>query len=417
MLPIKVLPNSFSFVSRLQIRWIRTNLLVMNSKVGDDSSRGKVAAEKKANKDSSPMDTKIKTMKTLTNSKNPTRYLRRSFVPNHRNEEREHDNLKDVLSKKYLKMESCTTITTGEGYNLKECVRFLKSQGYKPTNLITGEIVTFRYQDNGHKGDIMILGQNGSIVSWGFGESTVRDKIVPLVEGASINPLAKEDFETEDMDYVELVKKQDVERFLSGNNGAKPKFVDESFLSGDLILINSLDADQGMLDKAAFSSGLSRSTNLAVLEEAMEKHISKTRTITENISKGTKLNLKSNDALKSIGRLFLIRGKLNLYSELIETPDLYWSEPQLEVIFKNVSRYLDIGPRINILNSKLDYSTDECRALISLLNERNGAFLEWIIIYLIAFELCFEIYHFYQRYYSPQCIETKSNDPNVKEKN
>ncbi|CAI6442802.1 CMF_HP2_G0012080.mRNA.1.CDS.1 [Saccharomyces cerevisiae] len=75
-----------------------------------------------------------------------------------------------------------------------------------------------------------------------------------------------------------------------------------------------------MLDKAAFSSGLSRSTNLAVLEEAMEKHISKTRTITENISKGTKLNLRSSDALKSIGRLFLIRGKLNLYSELIETP-------------------------------------------------------------------------------------------------
>ena len=184
-----------------------------------------------------------------------------------------------------------------------------------------------------------------------------------------------------------------------------PKNADQSFLCGDLILINSLDSDQGMLDKAAFSSGLSRSTNLAVLEEAMEKHILKTRTITENISRGTKLNLKSSDALKSIGRLFLIRGKLNLYSELIETPDLYWSEPQLEEIFKNVSRYLDIAPRINILNSKLDYSTDECRALISLLNERNSTFLEWIIIYLIAFELCFEIYHFYQKHFL-HCSET-----------
>lgn len=409
MLSFRGLTSSFGFVSRSQIRRLGTGLLIQNSKVRDDRWRDELAAERETYKGNKPVDTKIKTMKTLKNSKNPTRFLRRSFVPNHRVEENGRDNLEDVLSKKYLKVKNCITITTGEGYDLKECVRLLNSQGLQPINLVPDEIVTFGYQDNGDKGEIMILGQNGSIVSWGFSESTVRNRVVPLVEAASINPLNGEEFETEDMDYVELKKKQDLDKVFSSKNEVTPKIAGESFLSGDLIIINSLDSDQGMLDKAAFSSGVSRSTNLAVLEKAMEKHISKTRTITENISKGTKLNLRSSDALKSIGRLFLIRGKLNLYSELIETPDLYWSEPQLEDIFKNVSRYLDIGPRINILNSKLDYSTDECRALISLLNERNSTFLEWIIIYLIAFELCFEIYHFYQKY-SSCCTETAIND-------
>ncbi|CAI4058758.1 Mrx10p SKDI_04G4930 [Saccharomyces kudriavzevii IFO 1802] len=412
MFSLRGLPNSFCFVSKSQIRWIGTSLAVQNLKVRDDRWKDKLAAENKIDKGSKPMDTKIKTMKTLKNSKNSTRYLRRSFVPNHGTKENGYDNLEDVFNKKCLKVKNCTTITTGEGYNLKECMRLLNSKGLKPTGLVTDEIVTFSYQDNGTKGDLMILGQNGSIVGWGFGESTVRNKIVPLVKAASINPLSEEDFETEDMDYVELEKKKDLEKLFSGNKNVTLKTVDQSFLSGDLILINSLDSDQGMLDKAAFSSGLSRSTNLAVLEEAMERHISKTRTITENISKGTTLKLKSSDALKSIGRLFLIRGKLNLYSELIETPDLYWSEPQLELIFKNVSRYLDIVPRINILNSKLDYSTDECRALISLLNERKGTFLEWIIIYLIAFELCFELFHLYQRY-SPQSLEPTNDDPSA----
>ena len=187
-------------------------------------------------------------MKTLKNSKNPTRYLRRSFVRNHRIEENGHDDLEDFLSKKYLKVKSCTTITTGEGYDLKECMRLLGNQGFRPTNLITDEIVTFSYQDNGNKGDIMILGQNGSIVSWGFDESSVRNKIVPLIEAASINPLSAQNFETEDMDYVELEKNQDLEKYFNRNSKLTPKNADQSFLCGDLILINSLDSDQGMLD-------------------------------------------------------------------------------------------------------------------------------------------------------------------------
>ncbi|KAJ9570340.1 MIOREX complex component 10 [Nakaseomyces glabratus] len=341
----------------------------------------------------------VKTTKFTKGIANPTRYLRRSFVPRSKkvnavDTESEDDKFESSILKT-LVIKPCTTVTTGERYDLGKCLEILNINGFQPSNLIPGEIVSFNYRTNGIDGTIMILGQTGSVVCWGVDERTALIEIVPLISEATVNKLEVEEYETEDMDYIEIESAEDLEN-LRSHSGIQSDPKTNSRLIGDVILINSIEKSEGILDKAAFSSGLSRSTALAVLENAMERHISNTRIITEKISTGLKLKVKESDALKSIGRLFLIRGRLNLYSELIETPDLYWSEPELEIIFKDVSRYLDISPRINILNSKLDYSTDECRAILSLLNERNSSFLEWIIIYLITFEVIFELFHFYK---------------------
>lgn len=338
----------------------------------------------------------VKTMKLPKRVHSPSRHLRRSFVPSYNLPKSSFDvqNIEQRLTSQ-MQTKICTIITTGEKYKLDEAIKALNRNDYRPSIVIPDEIIAFGYRKNGTSGDVMVIAQTGSLVSWGLDEETVKKEIVPLIQEACVNPLADVDFESEDMDYVELSKLADVKLLNLSNSSVG----DVSLLAGDLIIINSIDPDLGLLDKAAFASGLSRSTTLAVLENTMEKHILNTRVITEKISKGAKINLKESDALKSIGKLFLIRGRLNLYSELIETPDLYWSEPHLERIFKNVSRYLDIAPRISILNSKLDYCTDECRALISLLSEKKSTFLEWIIIYLITVEVCFELYHFYERYW------------------
>ncbi|ONH71348.1 hypothetical protein BON23_5157 [Saccharomyces cerevisiae] len=175
MLSFRSLTSTFGFVSRFQIRRLGTSLSIQNLEVQDGRWKGKLATEKKTNREHKSVDTNIKTMKMLKNPKNSTRYLRRSFVPNHRKQENGRDILEDSLSKDHLKVKSCITITTGEGYDLKRCMKLLTMQGLQPTNLIPDEIVSFSYQDNGNKGDVMILGQIGSIVSWGFSESSVRN--------------------------------------------------------------------------------------------------------------------------------------------------------------------------------------------------------------------------------------------------
>ncbi|SCV99486.1 LAFE_0A04214g1_1 [Lachancea fermentati] len=355
--------------------------------------------------DSQPL---VKTTKPPKTSVYPDKYLRRSFVPKNKKRIKANGDLgnsaEDSLGA-FLKVKPCTTITTAEAYDLSKVIHSLNASGYHPVNLIPGEIVSFKYLYDGCRADIMVLGNSGTVVSWGFDESCVLEVILPLLNGARVNPLPENLLETEDMDYVEIDTDQDLLKVRQHIN----KVDEGSLLEGDLMIINSTDTDQGLLDKAAFSSGMSRSTRLAVLEASLDAHIERTRKFTEALSVGRKLNVSESDILRSTGRLFLMRGKLNLYSELIETPDLYWSEPQLEKIYKQISKNLDIQPRITILNTKLDYATEESRALMAVLNEKKSTHLEWIIIYLITVEVCFELHHYYERYWLDKNTEVNSH--------
>lgn len=307
----------------------------------------------------------------------------------------------------FLKTKPCTTVTTSESYDLNKVISSLNASGYHAISLVPDEIITFKYFYNGCHSDIMVLGNSGTVVAWGLEESFVFENILPLIEHGRVNPLTEECVESEDLDFLQVENAEDLEKVRQITNRSAP----ESFVEGDLIIVNAIDSDLGLLDKAAFSSGMSRSTRLAVLEHLLEAHIEKSRKFTELLSQGKKLSLTESEVLQSTGSLFLIRGKLNLYSELIETPDLYWSEPQLERIYKQMSRSLDIQPRISILNTKLDYATEESRAFMAVLNEKKSTHLEWIIIYLITVEVFFELHHYYERYWvdsKEDCVRTTS---------
>ncbi|SGZ51209.1 CIC11C00000002368 [Sungouiella intermedia] len=278
---------------------------------------------------------------------------------------------------KYLK--PITSITVGEQFDLEKVSLILEKNGLHHGVVVADEVVQWGI---GGEEKIMILA-NGTVVGWNLTEDQMMRAYVPTIMSAVVGKYSPE---SEEMDYVEIQTPTDEE------NGA-------SFMQGDVLVIQGKNDQQKQLEMAAFAIGLSRSTRLSILEESLEKHIQMTRANSESLSKGLRLQTKEEDILKLTGRLFLIRGKLNLYSELIETPDLYWSEPTLEKIYDSVSRRLDISLRIGIMNRKLDYVTDEQRALLSVLNEQKGTRLEWIIIILIMVEVCFETVHFVEKYW------------------
>lgn len=85
-------------------------------------------------------DLNVRTMKSPRSSQNPSRNLRRAFVP-HFNLTRYNfrDDLEKVLVK-YLKVKSCTTVTTAERYDLSKCITLLHNQGFQPVSLIPDQI-------------------------------------------------------------------------------------------------------------------------------------------------------------------------------------------------------------------------------------------------------------------------------------
>lgn len=152
--------------------------------------------------------------------------------------------------------------------------------------------------------------------------------------------------------------------------------------------------------KIAFSSGLARSTKLAVLETMLSKYFETTRSIPILLARGSKLPFDRRFMLQKTGELLELRAQLNHYSDLTDSlPDLFWDsrhELGLEGYYDQVGRALDVGVRIKTLNEKMDYAQEIASIMRQTLSEKHSIHLEWIIIILIAVEVVFGIRHIWK---------------------
>lgn len=150
-------------------------------------------------------------------------------------------------------------------------------------------------------------------------------------------------------------------------------------------------------EKLAFSNGLADSVKLGVLERMMDEHIDKVKNIPASLMSENKVALSRKETLSLTGELLHFRAQLNLNSDLIDTPDIYWSEPKLEDLYLKISRILETRRRTAILNKKLDYAKEMAQVLSEHLAEKHGLKLEWGIIALIAVEVAFETFHLLEK--------------------
>lgn len=277
----------------------------------------------------------------------------------------------DLSEFKGKKVQPCVSATSCEDYDLKKVTDLLTGKNVPYTEIVPGETITFKYNGS----DVFLI-KFGTIVSWGIPEIELISEVVPSFSACSTTQQYK--LQTEDMDFID---------YDTGTSGVET----------EVICLAPTNREAEIRDKLAFSYAISRSTRLAVLEDAVETHAALMKDNIDKLSKGKKLDVSAAQVMKDSGRLLMLRGKLNLYSELIETPDIYWAEPHLEALYQQTSKVLDIDPRISILNRKLDYLSDESSALVDIMTHRKENYLEWIIIYLIVIEVCYETHHFIQR--------------------
>lgn len=240
----------------------------------------------------------------------------------------------------------------------------------------------------GEAGDIFIF-PSGTVVAWELPEGFTSYLATTILYPAAENPHI-DNVETENLDYVEDQQREN------------------SSIVGDTIILGTksdsigIDTSQPgrygvdtVLTKIAFSSGLARSTKLAVLESLLSNYFDSTRDIPTLLSKGTRLPFTRGFVLRKTGQLLSVRAQLNLYSELTDSlPDIFWDsrhELGLEGYYEQVGKALDVGIRIKVLNEKMDYAQEIASVLRERLSETHGLRLEWIIILLIAVEVCFEV--------------------------
>ena len=70
------------------------------------------------------------------------------------------------------------------------------------------------------------------------------------------------------------------------------------------------------------------------------------------------MRLRRHEALKLTGRLFKLRRDVNLVSNVLDVPELFWSEASLKALYDAVREYMEIKARAQVLNEKLGVASD-----------------------------------------------------------
>lgn len=331
-----------------------------------------------------------------------------------------------------------TAYCAAEQYNIHQASRLVEADGYELDPYNTGlypqvihvqtsilppnpATVTLKEErDQQEHGDVFIF-PSGTVVAWNVPERLALRLVEQILPPAAVNSQSGTvELEKENLEYIEdptksrsaiygdtivLGTKPEEDSNEDSNEGESSSTEDRQSPEADLVLA-----------KIAFSSGLARSTKLAVLERLTDAYFASTRSIPTIMSRGTPLPFKRPWVLKRVGELLgfdsrlpysrsfilrktgellSIRAQLNLYSELTDSlPDLFWDskhELGLEGYYDHVGKALDVGVRIKVLNEKMDYAQEIASVLRETLSERHNLRLEWGIILLIAIEVIFEL--------------------------
>ena len=145
--------------------------------------------------------------------------------------------------------------------------------------------------------------------------------------------------------------------------------------------------DSSSIFKIAISQAISQNIKLQQFEEELQTSIDNNSNIPLQLSTTGKIKLTKKEISKKIGELFLVKSKINLHYDLLDTPEFFWEYPEYENQYEIMIKYLDIKPRIEVLNKKVEIIQELLHVLGDEQKHKYSLLLEWIIIILIAFEI------------------------------
>lgn len=237
-------------------------------------------------------------------------------------------------------------------------------------------------------GKDLFLFRFGCIVAWNF-ESKQVELVQQRLASFLARPLRKED---RDWENVEVVYKRrqnskdddddDEHVQLSGDEGKEGA----NAVKHDQIILSSSNP----LEMLAHSYAMAQSVRLGSFEIVVSRSISSTRSIPETMAATGDIHLDARELAKQIGGLLVLRCDVNLHTDILDTPEIFWDEERFEPHYVACRGYLDIDKRVDILNQRLGVLKDLYELLQNSLRAKHETKLEWIVIILILVEVVLE---------------------------
>ena len=132
---------------------------------------------------------------------------------------------------------------------------------------------------------------------------------------------------------------------------------------------------------------LSQSVALERYEDEIETSLSEIGTIVENLKSSGKAMLTEKQLLRQIGNALSVKQTAVAHLSLFDKPEEVWESPELENLYNRMNAEYELQDRFDVLDEKIKYLSDISQMLMSFLAEKQNAFLEKVIIVLIAIDI------------------------------
>ncbi|SHO78118.1 Similar to S.cerevisiae protein RMD1 (Cytoplasmic protein required for sporulation) [Malassezia sympodialis ATCC 42132] len=202
----------------------------------------------------------------------------------------------------------------------------------------------------------------GTVVIWGMSQ-TEEKRLLREIRRFEVERLAHEDIESEDLNWY---------------------LADYSRIYNDVI---TLRRGSSYMTKLSLSHALAQSTKISFFESVIETTIDTTKDIPRSIAESGKVGMPPMDIMKHIGHLFILRMNIHLVGSVVDSPEIFWSQPDLEPLYAAARSYLEIQPRIDLLNIRVEVLQDMLQLLKDQVTSSHSEWLEIIVIILIVLEI------------------------------
>ncbi|KAJ0173349.1 hypothetical protein K1T71_011525 [Dendrolimus kikuchii] len=272
---------------------------------------------------------------------------------------------------------------TANAYDLKSLKEALVQQKlYEPGTLkaqqVGDVVVANAVYSVGAEPREIIFFREGGVVFWNCTEleaSNVLDFVKPY------------EVESYPKDVVE--KEREVMTYAYQPNAKSCHLQESSF-----ILLPNRD---NSLEKYTFSHAMLQSAKLGAFESRLEALAASVSYHSGLMEREGAVHVEKKEVVRKLGELFSLRHRLNVESDLLDTPDFYWEEEELERLYSNTVAYFTIPRRTRVLNERLAHCVELLELLSSWAADKHHIRLEWMIIVLILAEVMFEILHLFDR--------------------
>lgn len=221
----------------------------------------------------------------------------------------------------------------------------------------------------------------GVIVFWNFTEAQEKN-ILGDITFADNKTMIHKPLDEQDIEIEEFHFEYDMET-------ERPRIFNDviTLRSGDHII------------KLTLSYAIAQSSKLSRFESRISPILTAVTKLPKRLALYGTLGLKREQLLKKSGKLFKLRVDVNLSSNVLDTPDFFWSvEPSLHPLYVAMREYLEIDKRVQVVNDRCKVFLEFFDICVDSVAERNMARVTWWFIIVILLGVLFSLSEILVRY-------------------